>query len=88
MKGHVQRGRLTTINISLDFLPQDLQVGVEGGEGEAHDVVVAAFDARYAHHTYPFLDAVGAGLVEGTVGVDIMADFVVGHLAEVDIGLL
>ena len=60
----------------------------ESGEGEAHNIVVAAFDARDADHAYPLLDAVGAGLVEGTVGVDIMGDFVVGKVAEEDVGLL
>ena len=61
-------------------------MGVEGCEGEAHDVVVAAVDAGDANHADPFLDAVGSGFVEGTVGVDIMDDFVVGQFAEIDIG--
>ena len=61
-------------------------MGVEGCEGEAHDVVVAAVDAGDANHADPFLDAVGTGFVEGTVGVDIMDDFVVGQFAEIDIG--
>ena len=50
------------------------EVAVEGVEGEAHDVVVAAVDAADAYAANPFLDAVGAGFVEGAVAVDVTRD--------------
>lgn len=57
----------------------------KGCQREAHDVIVTSLNAGDTHHTYPFLDAVGTGLVERTVGVDIMDNLAVAEGAEIDI---
>ena len=54
--------------------------------GEAHDVVVAAVDTFDGDGADPFLDAVGAGLVEGVVGVDVVADVFRVDVGEGDVG--
>jgi hypothetical protein len=72
----------------LPTTPEALEVAVEGGEGETHDVVVAAFDAFDAYHADPLLDAVGSGFVVGTVVVDVIVDFIVGERLEMNVGTL
>ena len=48
---------------------------VDGVDGETHYVVEAAFDAFYAYGAYPFLDAVGAGFIEGAECGDVCFNF-------------
>ena len=42
--------------------------------GQAHNVVERALDALDADVANPLLDAIRAGLVEGSVGVDVVGD--------------
>ena len=63
-------------------------MGPEGGGGEAHHVVVGAFDAGDGGGADPFLDAVGAGFVVGLVAVYIIGDVGVGQFGEVDQGTI
>ena len=56
--------------------------------GEAHDVEVGAGHAGTSDVTNPFLHAVGAGFVEGTVFGDIMIDLGVGKVGEGDVGAI
>ena len=62
------------------------QILEEGAQGEAHDVVIVAADGLYADLPYPFLDAVGTGLVERLVTLHVI-DYLVGHeFAELHFG--
>ena len=68
------------------FVEVFFQVVPEGGGGEAHDVVVGAFDAGDGGGADPFLDAVGAGFVVGLVAVYVVGDVRVGQFGEMHQG--
>ena len=57
---------------------------MEGVEGEAHDVVVAAVDAADADAADPLLNAVSSCCVEGAVAVDICFYHAVAQSVEGD----
>ena len=60
------------------------QFAVEPLNGESHHVEVGALEACDSDEAYPFLDAIRASLVEGTVGLDVVKDFLVGELRKGD----
>ena len=63
-----------------------LECFVDALYGEAHDIVVTAVKTCDADVAYPFLDAVGASLVEGLIVGDVIVDLVIGEGFEGDIG--
>ena len=68
------------------FLLEFPQFFVDSLDGEAHDVVVGAADAGDADVAYPFLNAVGAGFVEGLILTDIVGYLFIGEFLEGDVG--
>jgi len=48
-----------------------LQTGVEALDGEAHHIEETAANLFDGDHSYPFLDAIASGFVEGEIVVDI-----------------
>ena len=60
---------------------QLLQLGVDALDGEAHHIVVAAIEAGDADIAYPLLNAVGAGLVEGAIGLSLLLGYKLSHIA-------
>ena len=63
-----------------------LEGGVDPLDGESDDVVVGAVDAGDAGIADPFLDAVGAGFVEGFERVDVVGNLFVSEIFEPDVG--
>ena len=63
-----------------------LECFVDALYGEAHHVVVTAVKSCDADIAYPFLNAVGASLIEGLVFCDVIVDLIVGELLEGDVG--
>lgn len=61
---------------------------IEGVERQPHDVVVAAVYGGDARAAYPFLYAVGAGLVERVEVMYIEVYLAVGEGPESDVGCL
>ena len=63
-----------------------LQLGVDALYGQAHDIVIAAVKTCDTNIAYPLLNAVGAGLVEGAIMLDIMLYLGIAELLEGDVG--
>ena len=59
-----------------------LEFGVEALNGQAHDIEIGAFEACRSNVANPLLNAVGTGLVEGTILRDVVVDFLVGEVGE------
>ena len=77
--------------MELDYLfagclPPIAEGLVQALDGQAHHVEVAALDAFYGYHTYPFLYAVGACFVQWAVVGDVVGDFGFGEWGEGDAG--
>lgn len=62
-----------------------LECFVDALYGEAHHIVVTAVKTCDADVAYPFLDAIGASLIEGLIAGDVITDLVVGEWFEGDI---
>ena len=49
---------------------------------QPHDIEETAFERSDTYETYPLLDAIGTGLVQGAIGSHIVIDFLLGKLLE------
>ena len=61
------------------------EFAVEPLDGKPHHVEVGTLETSDSNEAYPFLDAIRASLVEGTVGLDVVKDFLVGELGKGDV---
>lgn len=63
-----------------------MQFTVKTRHRQPHNIIIAAFNALHADHTYPFLDTVCSGLVIAAVLVHIMRDDILRQLTENNVG--
>ena len=70
----------------MAFLLEVLQLGIDALHRQAHNIIIAAIEARNTDISYPLLNAIGSSLVEGVVGFYIMMYLIIGEQLEGDIG--
>lgn len=61
--------------ILTGFVYKTLQLGIDALYGQPHHIEITALQRCDTDIAYPFLNAIGPGLVEGLVAVYVVADF-------------